>query len=264
MFLAAAGRTSLLPGASLAALFYAERLLEFPLGICGAAIGMAAAPRLAEAATADAGRLAVRDTLGRTLKLAWLCNAPAAAGLMAVSLPLSLALFGHGAFDAEAARTTALLLCAYAPGLPAYAASRPLLTACHALADRHTPLYALAGGLSAALILGWALLDCGQAGPPLGASAGLWVYVLILGLGTRRACGGLSVSWRGLCPALGGSLLTYWCAARLSEAAADPLAALLVAVPGGIGVYMLTVCVLDASLRRGLARALHFRGGSVP
>ena len=34
-------------------LFYAERLLEFPLGVLGAAVGMAAAPRLAELAASE-------------------------------------------------------------------------------------------------------------------------------------------------------------------------------------------------------------------
>ena len=37
----------------MASLFYAERLLEFPLGVLGAAVGMAAAPRLAELAASE-------------------------------------------------------------------------------------------------------------------------------------------------------------------------------------------------------------------
>ncbi len=55
------------------------------------------------------------------------------AGLAAISLPLVAVVLGHGAFDAQAVSATALALCAYAPGLPAYALSRPLLAACHAL-----------------------------------------------------------------------------------------------------------------------------------
>ena len=267
IFLVAAGLTSLLPEFSLAALFYAERLLEFPLGICGAAIGMAATPYLAKDVSAagpdadpHAGGAAVRAPLGQTLELVWLCNLPAAAGLMAVSLPLTLALFGHGAFDAKAAHSTALLLCAYAPGLPAYAASRPLLAVCHAFADRRTPLYALLAGLITALVSGFALLGHGPAGPPLGAVVGLWIHVLVLGLGVRRACGDLPLSWRSLgralWPAFGGSLLTYWCAARLAEAASGPVTALLLAVPGGVIVYILTICGLDARMRHRLGQGL--------
>jgi putative peptidoglycan lipid II flippase len=276
IFLAAAGLTSLVPGSSLAALFYAERLLEFPLGVCGAAVGMAAAPRLAAAgaaagaatgaaAGADAGR-AVLEPLKQALELSWLCSLPAAAGLAAVSLPLTLALFGHGAFDAEAARLTSLLVCAYAPGLPAYAASRPLLAACHALGNRRAPVYGMLAGLiatlgaagaaGAALIFDFALPGCGPAGPPFCASLGLWVYVLALGLGVRRACGALPVPWRtlgrNLWPAVGGSLLTYWCAAWLAEIASGPVTALALAVPGGIAAYASALCVLDARWRNRL------------
>lgn len=52
-FLGASALASLLPEGHMASLFYAERLLEFPLGVLGAAVGMAAAPRLAELAASE-------------------------------------------------------------------------------------------------------------------------------------------------------------------------------------------------------------------
>ena len=52
-FLGASALASLLPEGRMASLFYAERLLEFPLGVLGAAVGMAAAPRLAELASSE-------------------------------------------------------------------------------------------------------------------------------------------------------------------------------------------------------------------
>lgn len=52
-FLGASALASLLPEGHMASLFYAERLLEFPLGVLGAAVGMAAAPRLAELAAPE-------------------------------------------------------------------------------------------------------------------------------------------------------------------------------------------------------------------
>lgn len=52
-FLGASALASLLPEGHMASLFYAERLLEFPLGVLGAAVGMAAAPCLAELAASE-------------------------------------------------------------------------------------------------------------------------------------------------------------------------------------------------------------------
>ena len=52
-FLGASALASHLPEGHMASLFYAERLLEFPLGVLGAAVGMAAAPRLAELAASE-------------------------------------------------------------------------------------------------------------------------------------------------------------------------------------------------------------------
>ena len=227
-FVAAAGLASFLPGGHLAALFYAERLLEFPLGVLGAAVGMAAAPRLTElirreeeggqasapdgtGGPAAQGHAALVREVRRAVSLTLALNLPAAAGLMAVCDPLVAFVFGRGAFSAEAVDMTALALCAYAPGLPAYALSRPLLAACHALEDTATPARATATGLGVVLAIGLVLLFpaiFGQMGdrageclpqavqaaipstladvvranaalvPPLAVSFGVWIYAV--------------------------------------------------------------------------------------
>lgn len=117
---------------------------------------------------------AFSDEIQRAALLSLGLNLPAAAGLAAISLPLVAVVLGHGAFDAEAVSATALALCAYAPGLPAYALSRPLLAACHAL-ESGLPLKAAVVALAVALAGGYAFtLRFGAWGPPLGVSLGLW------------------------------------------------------------------------------------------
>ena len=225
-----------LAGGDLAALFYAERLLEFPLGVLGAAVGMAAAPRLTElirreeeggqasapdgtGGPAAQGHAALVREVRRAVSLTLALNLPAAAGLMAVCDPLVAFVFGRGAFSAEAVDMTALALCAYAPGLPAYALSRPLLAACHALEDTATPARATATGLGVVLAIGLVLLFpaiFGQMGdrageclpqavqaaipstladvvranaalvPPLAVSFGVWIYAILLWRGLTR------------------------------------------------------------------------------
>ncbi|MEG1610748.1 MAG: lipid II flippase MurJ, partial [Bilophila sp.] len=213
-FLVASTLASQLSAGHISALFYAERLLEFPLGVLGAAVGIVAAPRLAVLASSSSSSsehplahetgLAVALALGLTL--------PAAAGLMAVAVPLVALVLGHGAFDSASVTRTALALCAYAPGLPAYALSRPLLAACHALEDTRTPLFAAVPSLLLTAFAGYALMqlpgDWGQLGPPLGVTLGLWCNAVLLWLGVRHAVL-FTVPYRSVLVQLFGTACTF-------------------------------------------------------
>lgn len=121
----------LFPG-GISALYFAERLVELPLGLFGAAAGLAALPRLAVLA---AGREydAFSQGLCSAISLGAFFSLPAAAGLFALALPLAKSLFGHGAYDVASVSAIAAVLRGYALGLPALCASRPLLAALNAL-----------------------------------------------------------------------------------------------------------------------------------
>lgn len=197
----------------LTALFYAERLLEFPLGLFGAAVGMATAPRLARLAhlkqkfsqqkddsltkaksiaeadcgekssdAASSNQLTLQETTRRSVILALVLNLPAAVGLMILAEPIITLLFVRGAFDTKIAHLTSQALCAYAPGLPAYAISRPLLATCHAREDHKTPIIAALFGLGLTLCSSLLLVQCGEPvpAPPTGVAIGLWGYCIIL------------------------------------------------------------------------------------
>ncbi len=261
-FLGASALASLLPEGHMASLFYAERLLEFPLGVLGAAVGMAAAPRLAELAASE-GLCRPRTSKGlppspspvpnsftheiqRAALLSLGLNLPAAAGLAAISLPLVAVVLGHGAFDAEAVSATALALCAYAPGLPAYALSRPLLAACHAL-ENGLPLKAAAVALAVALAGGYALtLRFGAWGPPLGVSAGLWCNAALLWIGLSCTVS-LRLPLRSLAVQLVGTTLTFGAAygTVLWAGQDSSIAQLALAVPAGAAVYAAALLIGD-------------------
>lgn len=264
-FLLASGIASLLPEGHMASLFYAERLLEFPLGVLGAAVGMAAAPRLAalaseshasskeEAPCSDNDAFIMEIKRAQHISLG--LNLPAAAGLAAVSIPLVTLVLGHGAFDTEAIQATALSLCAYAPGLPAYALSRPLLAACQALQDNRTPVRAALPSLLVTVISGLGLMYmAGPWGPPLGVSLGLWCYVWQL----RRGLGRFSPSLpcRSLLVLLLGTACTFVSAFWITEhyASGSPLFALGLAVPAGILVYALVLLFGDRQLLSTILR----------
>ena len=126
-----------------AALYYAERLLELPLGLVGVCLGMASLPTLSRLAAAK-DFTQFSSQLSTALRLTAMLSLPAAAGLWAVGPQLVAGLLGHGAFDSQAARDTGLALLAYVPGLPAFACNRSLLAACNALGlVRRTAMSAL-------------------------------------------------------------------------------------------------------------------------
>jgi len=90
---------SYLPTGSISYLYYADRLVQFPLGVFGVAVGTVALPSLSKLASAD--KLdAFTETLNDSLRLTLFICLPAAAGLIALADPMVRVLFGRGAFGA--------------------------------------------------------------------------------------------------------------------------------------------------------------------
>ncbi len=178
---------SLLPEGSIAQLYYADRLVQFPLGVFGIAVGTAALPALATLA-AEGAEDAFRTTLSTALRLTLFISLPAAAGLAGLAGPLIDTLFGRGAFTSADVAGTVHALWGYAPGLPAFAAARPLLAAFHARRDARTPVTAAVVGLLVTLGSGLALMGpLKHAGLALAVSLGSWTNVAVLyALAIRR------------------------------------------------------------------------------
>jgi putative peptidoglycan lipid II flippase len=130
---------SYLPVGSVSYLYYADRLVQFPLGVFGIAVSTAALPSLSALAAKrdmDGFGGALRSAMGLTLFIAL----PAAAGLLALAVPLISLLFERGAFSAQAVTATAQALAAYSVGLPFIALARPLVAGFYALEDTRTPV----------------------------------------------------------------------------------------------------------------------------
>ncbi len=130
---------SFLPGGSVSYLFFADRLLEFPLGIFAVAIGMASLPSLS--GLASQGKMEeLKDTLSFVFRLTSFISIPAMVGLIALKTPIINLLFQRGLFDYSATEMTAKALLCYSVGLWAIAGARTLVPAFYALQDTWTPL----------------------------------------------------------------------------------------------------------------------------
>lgn len=128
-----------LSAGSISALNYAGKLMNLPLGIFVAAVSTAIFPLLSAQANAD-DRSAMALSLNKGLKMVLLVTLPAAAGLMALRVPIVSLLFERGAFDAQATAQTTSALLWFGPGMGAMAATQVLTRAYYALGDARTPL----------------------------------------------------------------------------------------------------------------------------
>ena len=181
---------SYLQTGSISYLYYADRLVQFPLGVFGVAVGTVALPSLAK--LASSGRTGeFTDTLNASLRLTLFICLPAAAGLIALADPMVRVLFGRGAFGEHAVAATSAALVAYGVGLPAFACVRPLYSAYFALTDTRTPAVTAAVCLVAYVAVGWALMgSMAHVGLALATSVSSWVNVLVLGVVLRKKLGG--------------------------------------------------------------------------
>ncbi len=130
---------SFLPSGSVSYLFFADRLMEFPLGIFAIAIGMASLPSLSGLA-AQGKMEELKGTLSFTFRLVSFISIPAMVGLIALKTPIVNLLFQRGLFDTSATEKTAFALLFYSVGLWAIAGSRTIVPAFYSLQDTWTPL----------------------------------------------------------------------------------------------------------------------------
>ena len=115
-------------------LYFANRLIELPLGIVGVAMGTVLIPELTRAVRSG-DRAAVAHAESRGLELAVGLALPATLGLIVLSEPIVRLLFEHGAFTAADTAATAHALMWLALALPAHVLVKALSPAFFARED---------------------------------------------------------------------------------------------------------------------------------
>ena len=122
-------------------LYLADRLLEFPIGMIGVALGTVLLPTLSK-------RYAAGDNDGYRQSIDWgvrwslLASLPAATGLIVLAEPICATLYQHGRFTAFDAQMAAWALIALSVGLPGFMLSKVLAPAFFARQDTTTPMRA--------------------------------------------------------------------------------------------------------------------------
>ncbi len=148
---------SLLPQGSVSYLYYADRLVQFPLGIFAIAAATAVLPSFSKYA-AKKDKTALDETFGYAMRLVSFITIPAMVGLIILREPIVGLLFQRGAFGAQTTTLTAQALLYYGLGLGAFSAVRIVVALFYALQDTRTPVKMAAVSIGVNIILGAALM----------------------------------------------------------------------------------------------------------
>jgi len=184
---------SFLASGSVSWLYYADRLMEFPLGIFSIAIATVILPSLS-ARHASKSAAAFSDTLDWALRLLALVGLPAMVGLFVLAGPLVTTLFNYRSFTGHDALMSQYALMAYALGFMGFSLVKILVTGFFSREDSRTPVRCGVISLIWAMVLNlvfvglFILMDwpAPHAGLALATSLGAFVNAGLLYRGLRR------------------------------------------------------------------------------
>ncbi|MGH7884395.1 MAG: murein biosynthesis integral membrane protein MurJ [Thermodesulfobacteriota bacterium] len=132
---------SYMPSGTISYLYFAERLIEFPLGIIAVSIATVMLPSLSSDAAARRFE-AFSQKYSDNLKLMLFIMIPAMFGLIALGKPICNLLYQHGEFDSVSVAKTSQALLGYAFGLFAVGGIRITVPAFYAIQNTKTPVIA--------------------------------------------------------------------------------------------------------------------------
>jgi len=143
---------SFLATGSVSWLYFADRLMEFPLGLVGIALATVTLPGLARLHT-QGSAAAFSRMLDFSLRLTVLLAVPAAVGVLCFAGPITASVFGYRHFTAFDVQMAAAALAAYAPALMMFSLVKVLVPGFFARQDTQTPVRAGLVGLGVNIAL---------------------------------------------------------------------------------------------------------------
>jgi putative peptidoglycan lipid II flippase len=248
-------------------LYYANRLIELPLGIVGIAIGTVLVPAFTHALrSGDRAELAAAESRG--LEIALFLALPAGVALAVLAHPIVQVLFQHGAFTAADTSATAAALSALALGMPGHVLVKAFSPIFFAREDTATPMYAALAGFAVALIGSLLLMPrFGHVGVAVAAGVSGWVGAGVLGIIIARRIGfSLDKDARHRLPRIAVAALAMGVGIAFMQMALVPwlagestlarIVALGALISTGLAIYAALLHVLGVAQLRDLMTAL--------
>lgn len=263
---------SYLPEGSVSYLYYADRIVQFPLGVFAVAVSTAVLPSMSRQA-ADKDMEGLRDTMSYSLRLVFFITVPAMTGMIVLAEPIIRVLFQRGQFDPLATRATAAALIAYSVGLWALSAVQILVRVFYSLQDTRTPVRIAVVSLVGNVVLSVALmLPFQHVGLALASSGGSIINFVLLTAALRGKLGRMdghrifrSLGRQALWSLAMGAVC--WLVIRGAHLlAADspwlPISALVAAVIAGMAVYLGLASLGGASEMKAIRKMIRRRGSA--
>lgn len=213
---------SFLTAGSISWLYYSDRLMEFPLGILGVALGTVILPNLSKKhAKADAESFSA--TIDWALRWVLLLGVPSAVGLLILAGPMMATLFFSDSFDAEDVGMATRSLWAYSAGLVAFMSIKVLAPGYYSRQDMKTPVRIAVIAMVTNMAFNIALMyPLGHAGLALATTISATVNASLLFRGLRRdgvytpEAGWSKLLLKGLTASLLMGLVIWWGAGSLT------------------------------------------------
>jgi putative peptidoglycan lipid II flippase len=180
---------SFLPKGSVSFLWYADRIVELPLGVFAIAVGTATLPSFSSQ-IAKGQVEEWKKTISFSLRLILFISVPATVALIALRVPIISVLFQHGAFTVTSTLLTAEALLYYTLGLWAFSTIRVIVSAFYSLQDTKVPVKAAVVALIVNVVCGVALMyPLKHGGLALATSIASAVNVIMLTVILKRRVG---------------------------------------------------------------------------
>jgi len=177
---------SFLVTGSVSWLYYADRLMEFPIGLLGVALGTILLPSLSRH-YANRSPREYSGLLDWGLRLTLLLATPAAVALALLAVPLVATLFHYGAFGAEDVFATRRAVIAYSVGLVGLVMVKVLAPGFYARQDIRTPVRIAVVTLALTQVMNFAFIwPLQHAGLALAIGLGACFNAALLLRGLRR------------------------------------------------------------------------------
>ena len=130
---------SFLVTGSISWLYYSDRLMEFPVGVFGIALGTAMLPHLSKMHAMNSEE-SFAETLDWAARWVFLVCIPCTVGLILLALPMVSTVYYHGDFTENGAKMTAFSLIAYSIGMTAIVMVKVLAPGFYARQNTKTPV----------------------------------------------------------------------------------------------------------------------------
>ncbi|MEJ2612062.1 MAG: murein biosynthesis integral membrane protein MurJ [Candidatus Thiodiazotropha sp.] len=171
---------SFLVSGSISWLYYSDRLMEFPVGVLGVALGTVILPNLSRK-HAESSPESFSRTLDWALRLNIMLGLPAAVGLFMLAGPMLGTLFYSDAFTQQDVDMATLSLMAYTPGLMAIMLIKILAPGFYARQDTKAPVKIGIIAMVANMVLNLLLVfPFAHAGLALATTLSSWLNAYLL------------------------------------------------------------------------------------